>query len=170
MCFIALFTAVIAILAQVTLPMPLGVPLSLQTFAVMLAGIILGAKKAPAVLLLYLALGAAGAPVFVNFGGGFYRIIGPWGGFLMSYPFVSFIIGLGSDTGRKFWLSLCLAAGAVLNLAMGTLWFAYISGAGLPEAFAAAFAPFILPEIIKIILAFGAGVPVRRILKKGGLL
>ena len=170
MCFIALFTAFIAIITQVTMPMPLGVPLSLQTFAVMLAGIILGAKKAPIALLIYLALGAVGAPVFVNFGGGFHRIIGPWGGFLMSYPFVSLIIGLGSDTGKKFWLAACLVCGAVLNLTMGTVWFAYISEAGLPEAFAAAFAPFILPEIIKIILAFGAGVPVRRILKKGGLL
>jgi len=165
-CVIAMFAAVIAVLSQISVPMPLGVPLSLQTFAVMLTGIILGAKKAVIAALVYLLLGAVGAPVFVNFGGGFHRIIGPWGGFLMSYPFVALIIGSGADTGKKLLLALCLAAGAFINLSMGTLWFAFSTGVGLPEAFAAAFAPFIIAEIIKIIIAFSIGAPVRDILKK----
>jgi len=166
MCFIALFVAVIAVLAQVSVPLPLGVPFTMQTFAVMLAGIILGAKKAVVALIIYLLLGAVGAPVFTQFGGGFHRIIGPWGGFLMSYPFVALIIGLGSDSGKKILLAGCLAVGVIINLSMGMFWFAFNTGIGLQEAFTAAFAPFIIPEIIKLILAFSVGVPVRHILKK----
>jgi len=170
MCFIAIFAAVIAVLAQITVPMPLGVPLSLQTFAVMLAGIILGARKAAVALIIYLLLGAVGAPVFVQFGGGFHRIIGPWGGFLMSYPFVAFLIGFGSDTGKKFWLAVCLAAGAVMNLSAGMFWFAFISQIGLRESFTAAFAPFIIAETVKIVFAFSIGAPVRYFLRKTALI
>jgi biotin transporter BioY len=79
----------------------------------------------------------------------------------MSYPFVAFIIGFGSETGKKFWLVVCLAAGALLNLSMGTLWHSFQNEGGLAVSFAACFVPFILPEAIKIILALSIGLPVR---------
>jgi len=169
-CFIGIFTAVIAVCAQISIPMPYGVPLTLQTFAVMLAGIILGAKKAAIALVVYLLLGSVGAPVFTQFGGGFYRVIGPWGGFLMSYPFMAFVAGLGSDTGKKYCIAICLAASAILNLSAGMFWYAFINEVGLTEAFAAAFAPFIIVESIKMALAFSVGLPVRYALSKGGIL
>ena len=165
-CIIALFTAVIAALSQVSIALPLGVPLSLQTFAVMLTAIILGAKKSVIAALVYLTLGLAGAPVFVNFGGGFHRIIGPWGGYLMSYPAVALVIGLASNTRKKAALILALTLGAFINLSSGTLWFAFVTEVNLTQAFAAAFAPFIPAEAVKIFLAFSIGVPARRLLKK----
>lgn len=161
LCAIGAFTAVIAVCAQLSIPMPMGVPLTLQTFAVMLAGIILGSKKAAVAMLVYLLLGAVGAPVFAHFGGGFHRIIGPWGGYLMSVPVMAFVVGLGSETGKKYWLAVCLAAGALLNLSAGMFWFAFISGVGLREAFYAAFAPFVIVEAVKAAMAFGVGLPVR---------
>ncbi|MCL2637449.1 MAG: biotin transporter BioY [Oscillospiraceae bacterium] len=166
LCYIALMVAVVAVLAQLTVPLPLGVPLSLQTFAVMLTGVILGAKKGAIALLVYLLLGAVGVPVFVQFGSGFQRIIGLWGGFLMSYPFVAFIIGFGADTGKKHLLAVCLALGALLNLTMGTLWHAFQNGGGLTVSFAACFVPFVIPEIIKIIMAFSIGLPVRAVIQR----
>ncbi|MCL2697369.1 MAG: biotin transporter BioY [Oscillospiraceae bacterium] len=166
LCFIALMVAVVTVLAQLTVPMPLGVPLSLQTFAVMLTGIILGAKRAAIALIVYLLLGAVGIQVFVQFGSGFQRIIGPWGGYLMSYPFVAFIIGFGADTGKKHWLAVCLAAGALVNLSMGTLWHSFQNEGGLAVSFAACFMPFVIPEVIKIIMAFSVGLPVRYALKR----
>ena len=169
MCSTALFTAVIAVLAQISVPMPLGVPLTLQTFAVPFTGIILGAKKGVAAVVVYLLLGALGAPVFTGFSGGFHRIIGPWGGFLLSFPFMALIVGLGADSGRKFWLAASLAAGSAVNLSMGTLQFALVSGVGLKEAFFAAAAPFIIIETLKMAAAFGAGGSVKHILKKHGV-
>jgi len=170
MCFIAIFTAIISVLAQVTIPMPLGVPLTLQTFAVMLAGIILGAKRAAIALFVYIMLGAIGVPVFTNFGGGFARIIGPWGGFIISFPVMAFVIGLCVETEKKSLLLLGLVLGVIINLSTGMFGLAFYSRATLQEAFWAAFAPFIVVEIIKIGMVFTIGVPVRHILKKGGFL
>ena len=170
LCYIGICVAATAVLAQISIPLPLGVPLALHTFAVMLTGIILGAKKAAIALLVYLLLGAVGVPVFTQFGGGFHRIIGPWGGFLMSFPFMAFVVGLGAEKGKKLWLVISLMAGAVINLSAGMLWLAFVNEVSLGEAFAAAFAPFIIVETIKIVMAFSIGLPVRHNLSKGGIL
>jgi biotin transport system substrate-specific component len=170
LCYISLFTAILAILAQISIPLPLGVPLTLQTFAVALAAIILGSKKGAAAVIVYVLLGAAGAPVFTNFGGGFHRIIGPWGGFILSYPIMAFVIGYAADKNKKIWLALGLPLAALINLSLGTVQFGFVGGVSLAEAFAAAFAPFIAVEAIKMALAFSAGVIIRKVLVKRGFL
>ena len=72
LCGIAILTAVTAVMAQISIPMPFGVPLTMQTFAVTLAAIILGAKNGMISMMIYILLGAVGVPVFANFGGGLY--------------------------------------------------------------------------------------------------
>ena len=67
---IAVFTAIIAAMAQISIPMPAGVPMTMQTFAIPLAGILLGARKGTIATLVYLLLGAVGLPVFAGFTGG----------------------------------------------------------------------------------------------------
>ena len=166
LCFVSISVAVMVILAQVSIPLPLGVPLTLQTFAVMLIGIVVGPKKAAIAMIVYILLGAVGVPVFTQFGGGFHRIIGPWGGFIMSYPLMAFVVGLGCawDTHSfhgKCSLIVSLVIGVIINLSAGALWFAFVNEVGLGEAFAAAFAPFIIVEVIKIGMAFGIGLPIR---------
>ena len=69
LCMIGVVTAVIVIMAQISIPMPLGVPMTMQTFAITLAGIILGSKKGAVASLIYVLLGAVGVPVFANFSG-----------------------------------------------------------------------------------------------------
>ena len=66
LCMIGVVTAVIVIMAQISIPMPLGVPMTMQTFAITLAGIILGSKKGAVASLIYVLLGAVGVPVFAN--------------------------------------------------------------------------------------------------------
>ncbi len=66
-CYIALFTALIAVLAQISIPLPGGVPLTLQTFAVPLAGLVLGSKRGTIATAVYVLLGAVGVPVFAGF-------------------------------------------------------------------------------------------------------
>jgi len=166
MCLIALFTAVIAVMAQISIPLPWGVPFTMQPFAVALAGVVLGAKKGLAAAILYLALGAVGAPVFANFGGGFDRIIGPWGGFLLSYPFFAFIAGYAADKRRKLTLAIGLGVGSFINLTMGMMQFGFVNGVPLQEAFLAAFAPFVLLEIIKMIGVFFCGFRIRDAVEK----
>ena len=69
-CYAGLFAAVIAIMAQISIPMPGGVPMTMQTFAVTLAAIVLGAKLSTVSTVIYLILGAAGVPVLAGFTGG----------------------------------------------------------------------------------------------------
>ena len=79
LCMIGVVTAVIVIMAQISIPMPLGVPMTMQTFAITLAGIILGSKKGAVASLIYVLLGAVGVPVFANFSGGYQLLVGPTG-------------------------------------------------------------------------------------------
>ena len=69
-CYIAIFTAIIAIMAQISIPLPGGVPLTLQTLAVPLAGIILGAKRGTLSTLVYILLAMVGVPVLAGLSGG----------------------------------------------------------------------------------------------------
>ena len=78
---IALFTALMAVCAWITIPF--AVPFTMQTFAVMLAAAVLGTRRALLSLILYLALGTVGIPVFSGFTGGFGVLAGPTGGYLI---------------------------------------------------------------------------------------
>ena len=69
-CYAGLFAAVIAVMAQISIPMPLGVPMTMQTFAITLAAVVLGSKLSAIATLVYLLLGAVGVPVLANFSGG----------------------------------------------------------------------------------------------------
>lgn len=92
--YCGVFATITAILSQVSIPMPAGVPLTLQTFAISLAGIILGSKRGFVSILVYVLIGTIGLPVFSGFSGGIGTIVGPTGGFILSFPIMSFIIGL----------------------------------------------------------------------------
>jgi len=165
-CFIAVFVAIIAALAQVTVPLPLGVPLSLQSFAVALAGAVLGAKKGTIAVLVYLVLGAVGAPVFVGFGGGFHRIVGPWGGYLLSYPVFAFSAGFGADRERKLPLFLGLLIGTAINLTAGTAQLAIVNNYTWQAAVFAGMLPFIVGDLIKLGAVFGITQPLRKVMQK----
>ena len=177
MCHIAIFAAITAALAQIQVPMAGGVPATLQTLGVALAGIVLGGKKGALASLIYLLLGAVGLPVFAGARGGLSSVIGVTGGFLVSFPLLSFFAGLGavkaSGTKGAMYLSyiaMGLITGACINYAIGTLWYAAISGNSIYAGFAACVAPFIVNDIIKLSLAAWTGVVLKRALLRAGLL
>ena len=168
MCMIALFTALIAISAQLSIPMPFGVPMTMQTLAVSLAGMILGAKRGFFAALAYLLLGAVGAPVFSNFSGGIYMIFGRTGGFILSFPVMTLIIGICADSGEKWLVPIGLIAGAAVNFAAGALMFMLIAEVNFTAAFTACVLPFIPTAFIKAALAWIIGVQVRKRVKLTG--
>jgi len=163
-CLISVFVALIVSLSQLAIPLPGGVPLTLQTFIVPFSAAVLGAKRGAIAAIVYLLLGAIGLPVFAGFGGGFGRIIGPWGGFLLSYPFMAFIVGFAADRQKKLWLAVGLAIGSLLNLTMGMIQFAIVTQQPLWAAFLAAMRPFLLPELIKMVTVFVTAPGVRKLL------
>ena len=165
---IGLAAALIAILAQISIPMPAGVPMTLQTFAIPFVAIILGSKKGTIAAVIYVLLGAVGLPVFAGFKGGLGIVLGLTGGFIVSFPIMAFLAGLGLEMGGMVKLYAGLVAGAVINYIIGTCWFVVAAHSTFAAAFAACVLPFIPTAIIKIILAGIIGKKVRELLIKAG--
>src|SRR5215469_11410726 len=122
----------VALCARITLPLPgTPVPLTLQNFGVLVVGLLLGPRRAFLAMVLYLAEGAAGLPVF-NFAGlgGIRQLFGPTGGYLMAYPFVAGLAGFLFDRGRKSFAHAAFAgiAAEVLLFAIGLSWLAIWAG------------------------------------------
>ena len=81
-----MFAAVLAVISQLSIPTPAGVPVTIQVFGVALVGAVLGWKLGLCSVLVYILIGAAGLPVFANFGGGIRSLIGLTGGYIWAWP------------------------------------------------------------------------------------
>ncbi len=163
-CMISLMTAVMAVMAQVAIPLPVGVPMTLQTFAVMLSGIILGHKKGTYATLIYMLVGLIGIPVFSNFTGGYQCLVGPTGGFILSFPLLAYLSGLGIRYKSHFKgaLSLFLILGNVVNLLCGTTMFCILSESSPVAGLTSCVLPFLPITVVKIILAAIIGIQIRK--------
>lgn len=162
-CYAGLFAAVIAVMAQISIPMPLGVPMTMQTFAITLAAVVLGAKLSALSSLIYLILGAVGIPVLANFSGGFDKFVGPTGGFLISFPLMAFIIGWGAEHRKDFKGAyvLALILGTVVNYVVGVALFCVVTGGSVAAGVTACVLPFIPTAVIKAVLASVIGFGVK---------
>ena len=147
LCMISLATAVIAITAQIALPLPMGVPMTLQSFGIMFAGILLGPKKGTCATIIYLLIGLIGVPVFSQFTGGYQCFVSPTGGFLLSFPILAWLSGLG-----KRYKLLFLMAGNMVNLFCGALVFCFVTGCSFTAAFNSCVLSFLPITIVKVIL------------------
>jgi biotin transporter BioY len=151
----------LVICAQVAVPLPwTPVPVTLQTFGVMLVAVLLGAKRGALALSLYLLEGAAGLPVFQPFGApGVWRLLGPTAGYLWSYPVAAFVTGWLVEQGAHRSgprLYGALAAGQAITLAAGAAWLATLGQLGWSAAFWAGVAPFVLGDLVKMALVVAA--------------
>ncbi|HVT97787.1 MAG TPA: biotin transporter BioY [Acidobacteriaceae bacterium] len=165
---IALGSLLVAICAHLSVPLWFTpVPLTLQPFAVILLGLLLAPGTAAAALVLYLAEGALGLPVFTPHGpGGMLQLLGPTGGYLLSYPFAAFLV---SWLRRRFtatpFVSSLLAAttGDALILLSGAAWLAVIQPHAITAIFTLSILPFLPGEILKVIAAAGISAASRRV-------
>lgn len=151
-----MMTALLAVLSQLSIPMPSGVPVTLQTLAVVLCACILGWKLGTLSVLLYLILGAAGLPVFANFGAGLGAVIGPTGGFLIGFLPLAFLTGVGKEK-KGLWRLWMAALGLASCHALGILQFSLVMGSGWMEAFLLVSAPYLVKDGISVFLAFVVG-------------
>ena len=153
-------TAVMAALICVAGPMviPTGpVPLSLATFAVYLSGAVLGKKRGTLAVALYLLIGCIGVPVFSSFTGGFQKLAGVTGGYLVGYLPCAFLSGLGSETaeekGRNWFLPALMAVGTAVLYIVGTAWFMLQTGNAFGAALSLCVGPFLPGDAAKIAAA-----------------
>ena len=166
-------TAAMAALICVAGPLTIAigpVPLSLASFAVYLAGAILGWKRGSLAVAVYLLIGLAGVPVFSGFSGGVQKLFGVTGGYLIGYVACALITGLfsGEPRVKKPRSAWMMAAGMVLGTAVlyavGTAWFMAQTGNALAAALGMCVLPFLAGDAVKIAAASVIAVPVRRTL------
>ena len=162
MVYVAVMAAVLAVLAQFSIPMPTGTLLTLQTFAVALCGSVLGIKKGLAAVGVYLLLGAVGLPVFASFRGGLGILAGVTGGFLIGFLPMAAFCGWGRD--KKMLPSFIAGLiGLIICHLIGVLWGSKVSATPLWPAFLMFSAPYLLKDAISVWLAM---LLARRIVKQ----
>lgn len=161
----ALFTA---LAAQITIPLGFTpVPLTGQTFAVLLAGGVLGSRRGALSMGLYVALGAIGLPFYAEGDGGWTAATGSTAGYLVGFVFAAFVVGVLAERGQDRRLSTSIPAflaGSAIIYACGAAWLAHsvgvplTAGPGEPSAISLGVAPFLVGDVLKALLA-GALLP-----------
>ncbi|GAC1653479.1 MAG: biotin transporter BioY [Gemmatimonadaceae bacterium] len=152
---VAGFAAALTAASQVALPLPFTpVPVTLQPFVVVLAGLWLGPRQGTLSMLLYIVLGVAGVPVWTPLGlPGVARLLGPTGGYIIAYPLAAFTAGILGNRARTLlgrWLAG--SAGILVLLLGGTAQLAILSG-GLRSALALGLTPFVAFDFVKAFAA-----------------
>jgi biotin transport system substrate-specific component len=167
----ALFAAMIGILAQITIPLPL-VPITGQTLAIGIAATILGSRLGTLSVMVYLAIGLAGVPVFAQFSSGFSTLFGPTGGYLIGFIPSAFLIGwyLEKTSYRFVHALFSNVLGMILTLIIGTTWLKFAANLSWTGAFSGGFVPFLIVGIIKAAMAAWIGITVRNRLISAKLL
>lgn len=129
------------------------VPFTLQTLVVALLGASLGKWRGSLAMLLYIAEGAAGLPVFSSGGGLAYFFTVPWAGFILAWPFAAFAIGWFCERGleRRYLTSiLAMLPGSLITFAVGVTWLSMFGFQGdFAKGLAAGFYPFIIGDLVK---------------------
>ena len=150
---VVLGAVLVALAAQVSIPLPgTPVPMTLQPMAVLLVGGLLGARLGALSMILYLAMGAAGLPVFTPTVPliGVARLLGPTGGYLLAYPAAAWAVGAIVAEGRSVWRAACgVVAGLVLIHLGGLAQLAILTGS-LSAAARFGTWPFLLGDLLKL--------------------
>jgi biotin transport system substrate-specific component len=159
---VVLMAALTAAAAQVSIPLPFTpVPFTLQPMVVLLGGAALGSRLGMSSQVLYLLAGIAGLPVFAAspvLPQGALRLLGPTGGYLLSYPIAAFVAGWLAERGfdRRYATSVvAMAAGLAIVFAGGVLWLAWIArpAIGLDLALRTGLVPFLPADVLKLFVA-----------------
>lgn len=157
LCEISMFTALMAVCSWIAIPF--AIPFTLQTFALFLCLLMLGGKKSFVCISVYLLIGCSGLPVFSSFGSGPAALFGASGGFLWGFLISSalfrFVTSLFKD-GDRIKLTTCLLCMAVYYV-FGTLWYLLLyseNGTSFMTAFLTCAVPFIIPDAVKLFLAY----------------
>lgn len=156
---VSLSAALISVLSQLAFPLPTGIPLTLQTFAVATAGYLLGMKNGVFTVLLYILLGALGAPVFSSFRGGLNALVAELtGGFIFGFIFLALLCGFGTRFSFRKHSALFAITfgyiGLILCHVCGILQASAISDSDFLSVFSVFSLPFLAKDIISVPLAY----------------
>ncbi|WP_075617234.1 biotin transporter BioY [Paenisporosarcina indica] len=167
----ALFAAIIGIMAQITIPLPL-VPITGQTLAIGLAATILGKRYGTLSVLVYILLGVVGVPVFSMMESGLGVVFGPRGGYILGFIPAAFIIGWYIE---RLGLTMTHAVianiiGMIITLTCGAVWLKFSAELSWMAALTGGVTPFLIIGVVKAVLAAFIGILVRKRLSSAKLL
>ncbi len=167
---IAVFTAVMAFCAWITVPSP--VPFTMQTFGIFLTVNVLGGKRGFFSVLVYLLMGITGIPVFSGFTGGISCLFGATGGYIIGFLLAATVMWLSESLrGKKpFSTFIFMAVGMIICYIFGTVWFTFFYGnssekIGLWTAVTYCVFPYIIPDAIKLALAYAVSGKIKKACK-----
>lgn len=167
MVYSALFASLMCIGAYIHIPIG-PVPIILNNFFVLLAGLVLGAAWGPLSVIIYLLIGAMGFPVFAGGKSGLAHLIGPTGGYLMGFVISAWITGLISHSGlpaNKTWRNLlAVLAGAIVVYIPGLLWLHTVTKMSWSKTLAVGCLPFLPGDALKALAAVAVASKISRII------
>lgn len=157
----ALCSALIALGAWISFPSPTGVPLTVQSFFVGLAAYVVGLRGGLCAVLVYLALGAAGMPVFSSFQGGVQVFVSPTGGFLWGFLPLTVLCGFGEN--KKDGTAIAFGIIGILFCHACGIWqFCAVTDSGVWASVISVSLPYIIKDIASVVLAFLVSKPVKK--------
>lgn len=170
MAVIGVMAAVICILGPLSIPIGV-VPITFTNLAIYITLYALGMAKGTISYLIYMFIGFIGVPVFSGFGSGPAKLLGPTGGYMIGFMFMSLIAGFFIDKFIDKWY-VCFGGmilGTAVCYAFGSVWLAYQAGMSVSGAFAVGVIPFIIGDLVKIIVATLIGPQIHKRLLKASL-
>lgn len=168
--YVGMFAALLAIVSQIAIPMPSGVPITIQAFSVALTGAVLGWKLGLTSTAIYILIGAAGAPVFASMRGGFHVLTTYTGGFIWGFLFLVLLCGIGAIMKNRIVGIIIGLFGLVICHFLGVLQFSYIMSMDLWKSATIVSLPYLLKDIVLVVLAFIIGIEVKKRLIKSNLM
>ncbi len=165
--YASLFAALISVGSYIAIPVG-PIPVVLQNFFVLLAGLLLGKRWGTASVGIFLLAGILGLPVFAGGTGGIGRFAGPTGGYLVSYIPAAFVAGLAAGAqGKKRIVSevAALVCASLLVYVIGVPWLKFMTGMGWDKAMAAGMIPFLPGDVFKIIAAVPVAASLRPLIE-----
>lgn len=163
LCRIAIMAALLCVASPWSIPVG-PIPISLATFVVYLIGIVLGWLDGTIAVAVYLLLGTIGLPVFSGGAGGFQKLIGATGGYLIGYLPCVALTGWMADRFpyKRLWTVVGMVFGTIVLYAIGTAWFMVQSRRELLESLSLCVVPFLAGDAAKIAVCALIGIPLRK--------
>ena len=174
MALAGLCAAFLAVISQIHVPLPLGVPITIQVFAVAFIGVLLGPGAGVLSVIVYILLGACGLPIFAGFQGGLGVIAGPAGGYIIAWPVMTVLSGLNpgqkGDGKQGFYLQCLLAlAGLAVVECFGGLWWAISAAGNFGAIMLYSLTAFIPKDCVLTVLAVITGHRMKHLVARAGL-
>ena len=160
MVLVGMFAAVLAVISQISLPMPTGVPITIQVFGVALVGAVLGSRLGTTATLVYVLLGAIGLPIFANFSGGISSIVGVTGGYIWAWPIMTWLCGIP--------IGFALIGLLIVETIGGLQWHFVGGSMSIPAIAVYSLTAFIPKDIVITVLAVLIAIPIRKGINNAG--